>query len=104
MDSVETAAGNGADRQRRQVDADQEAEAERKPHGRQRTLLDDVLQRFFDRMGCVLGGIHHGAAALRDVIHRRIDIGAGLPVAAACLLPCGAGEGIERVGDLVGQG
>src|SRR5450432_4021854 len=72
--------------------ADQEAEAERQPNGRQRPLRNDVFQRLFERSGRVLGGIHHGAAALRHVVDRRIDIGAGLLVAAPCLLLGGTGE------------
>src|ERR1700693_2471968 len=66
--------------------ADQEAKPERQPDGRERPLLNDVFQRFLDRIGGVLGGIHHGAAALRHVLHHRIGIGAGLLVAASRLL------------------
>ena len=62
------------------------------PDGRQRALRDDVFQRFLDRIGGILRGIHHGAAALRHVVHRRVGIGAGLLVAAARLLLGGAGE------------
>src|SRR6267378_5713610 len=84
--------------------ADQEAKAERDPDGRKRALRNDILQGFLDRQGGVLGGVHHGAAAFRHIVNRRVDIRTGFLIAAARLLLGGAGERIEHVGDLVGQG
>src|SRR5882757_1562657 len=57
--------------------ANQETKAERDPNGCKRALRNDVFQRFLDRIGGVLGGVHHGAAAFRHIVDRRIDIGAG---------------------------
>src|SRR5262245_8213278 len=48
--------------------ADQEAEAERETDGRQRALGDDVFQRLLDRGGGIVRRIHHGAAAVRQVV------------------------------------
>src|ERR1700680_2248642 len=72
--------------------AEQEAEPKRDAHGCKRTLRNDVFQRFFNRIGRVLCGVHDGAAALRCIVQRRIDVGAGLLVAAPRLLFGGAGE------------
>src|SRR6202012_2089727 len=105
--------GLAAPSQRRQVTgaksaapghADQEAKAERDRDGGEWTLYDRVLQRLFEGGGDVLRRVKHRAAALGSVVDRGIHIGAGLLVALARLLLRGAGEGVEGVGDLVGQG
>ena len=51
-----------------------------------------AVRHVLDRAVGLLCRAHHRAAALRHVVDRRIDIGAGLLVAAAGLLLCGAGE------------
>ena len=72
--------------------ADQKAKAEREANGRERTLRDDVLERFLDRQGRILGCVHDGAAAFGNIVDRRIDVVARLLVAAARLLLGGTGE------------
>src|SRR3977135_2720151 len=50
--------------------ADDEAEAERDAHRRERTLRDDVFERFLDRIGGILRRAVHRAAALGSVVER----------------------------------
>src|SRR5438132_3388221 len=84
--------------------ADQEADAEGKPDGRERPLRDRILQRLLDRPVSLLCRVKHRAAALRHVVDRGIHVLARLAIAAAGLLAGGISKGIERVGDLIGEG
>src|SRR3954467_11143644 len=84
--------------------ADQEADAERKPDGRERPLRDRLLQRLLDRAVGLLCRAHHRAAALRHVVNRGIHVFARLTIAATGLLAGGVGKSIERVGDLISEG
>src|ERR1700722_14414514 len=72
--------------------ADQKAEPERQAYGCERALGNDVFQRFLDRRSRVVGCIHHGAATLRHIVDRRIDIGPRLLEAAAGLFSGGGGQ------------
>jgi len=83
--------------------ADQEAEAERKTNGCQRSLRDDLLEGLLERGGGILRFVHHGATTLGSLVERRIDVGAGLLVTAPRLRLGCARERIEGFGDLVGQ-
>jgi hypothetical protein len=83
---------------------DQEADAERQADGRERPLCDRVFEGLLDRSVGVLCRAHHCAAALRHVVDRGIHVLARLAIAAAGLLARGIGKGVERVGDLVGEG
>src|ERR1700751_271014 len=84
--------------------ADQKAEAERDADSRQRTLRDHLFKGLLDRKRRILRGIHDRAAAFRNIVDRRIHIGARLGVTAARLFSGGAGERTQRFGELSVEG